>query len=131
MPAAGSVGREAMYKNRFSRKTDSLLANRSSGNPICYTENQFSGKTYFYTLASGSPSRTTWPPSRGRSGRKGRWRGGRGSFTRRERGCRCCGILYTVRHLLISKVVMDKIVDVVLSIGCGCGGCNTGNGVMG
>ena len=40
--------RDELYKIRSSRKTDSLLANRSS-------EHQFSGKTYFYTLASSLP----------------------------------------------------------------------------
>ena len=46
--------RDELYKIRSSRKTDSLLANRSSGSPILLkivSENRFSGKTYFYTIA--------------------------------------------------------------------------------
>ena len=44
-----------MYKNRSSRKTDSHSEKRSSGSPILLkivSENQFSGKTNFYTIAS-------------------------------------------------------------------------------
>ena len=44
-----------LYKNRSSRKTDSQKEKRSSGSPILLqivSDNQFSGKTYFYTIAS-------------------------------------------------------------------------------
>ena len=47
--------RRQMYKIRSSRKTDSQYEKRSSGSPILLkilSENQFSGKTYFYTIAS-------------------------------------------------------------------------------
>ena len=49
--------REELDKNRSSRKMDSLLENRSSGSPILLkevSENQFSGKTYFYAIAPRS-----------------------------------------------------------------------------
>ena len=47
--------RDELYRNRSSRKTYSQLEKRSSGSPILLkiiSENQFSGKTYFYTIAS-------------------------------------------------------------------------------
>ena len=45
--------RDELYKNRSSRKTDSQKEKRSSGSPILLkivSENQFSGKTYLYTI---------------------------------------------------------------------------------
>ena len=47
--------RDKLYKNRSSRKTDFQKEKRSSGSPILLnivSENQFSGKTLFYTIAS-------------------------------------------------------------------------------
>ena len=49
--------RDELFKNRSSRKTDSQKRKRSSGSPIpliIVSENWFSGKTYFYTIASRS-----------------------------------------------------------------------------
>ena len=46
--------RDELYKNISAQKTDSLLANRYLGSPILLkivSENRFSGKTYFYTIA--------------------------------------------------------------------------------
>ena len=48
-------GMNCIYKNRSSRKTDSQGEKRSSQIPILLkivNENRFSGKTYFYTIAS-------------------------------------------------------------------------------
>ena len=54
-PLAPEVSaRDELYKNRSSRKTDSQQEKRSSQSPILLiivSENQFSGKTYFYTIA--------------------------------------------------------------------------------
>ena len=47
--------RDDLYKNRSSRKTDSQEDKSSSGNAILFkivSENPFSGKNYFYTIAS-------------------------------------------------------------------------------
>ena len=47
--------RDELYKNRSSGKTDSHRGKRSLGNYIILkivSKNQFSGKTYFYTIAS-------------------------------------------------------------------------------
>ena len=52
--------RDELYKNRSAQKTDSLLANRYLGSPILLkkvSENRFSGKTYFYTIAPGCKNR--------------------------------------------------------------------------
>ena len=46
-----------MYKNRSSGKTDFQEEKRSSGSPILLkivSENRFSGKTYFYTIATSN-----------------------------------------------------------------------------
>ena len=66
-PTAGAGGgsqildltRDKLYKNRSSGKTDSHYEKGSSGSPILLkivSENQFSGKIYFYTIASRSDS---------------------------------------------------------------------------
>ena len=51
--------RDELYKNRSSRKTESQYRKeRSLGSRILLkivSENRFSGKTYFYTIASCSP----------------------------------------------------------------------------
>ena len=52
-----NVIRDELYKNRSSRKTDSQQEKMSSGSPILLiivSENWFSGKTYFYTIASSA-----------------------------------------------------------------------------
>ena len=49
------LGRDELYKTRSSRKIDSQLEKRTLGSPILLkivSENRFSGKTYFYTIAS-------------------------------------------------------------------------------
>ena len=51
--------RDQMNKNGSSGKTDSQEEKRSSGSPILLkivSENRFSGKTYFYTIASSALS---------------------------------------------------------------------------
>ena len=68
-------------KNRFSLKTDSRWEKKSSWNNILFkivSENRFSGKTYFYTIASSSPSEGRG----GSSGGRGIWRGARTSSGR-------------------------------------------------
>ena len=63
--------RDELYKNRSAQKTDSLLANRYLGSPILLkivSENRFSGKTYFYTIAP-RPRSTTSSSSSGSSSR--------------------------------------------------------------
>ena len=61
------ASRDELYKNRSSGKTDSQQEKRSSGSPILFqlvSENGFSGKTYFYTIASSSRS-SGWTRWRG------------------------------------------------------------------
>ena len=56
VPDPSKETRDHLYKDRSSRKTDSPLANRSSGSLILLkivSENQFSGKTYFIQLPPG------------------------------------------------------------------------------
>ena len=50
--------RDDLYKNRSTGKTDLREKERSLGIPILLKtvpENRFSGKTYFYTIASRNP----------------------------------------------------------------------------
>ena len=52
---AGSTSRDELYENRSSRKTNSQQEKGSYGSPILLiivSENRFSGKTYFYAIAS-------------------------------------------------------------------------------
>ena len=53
-----TISRDELYKDRSSRKTDSQKEKRSSGNHILLnilvSENWFSGKTFFYTIASSA-----------------------------------------------------------------------------
>ena len=59
--------RDELYKNGSYRKTDSQKEKRSSGSPILLrivSENQFSGKTYFYTISSRARSRRRAATSR-------------------------------------------------------------------
>ena len=56
--------RDEFYKNRSSGKTDSQKEKRSLGSYIIMkivSENPFSGKTYFYTIASRIINGGPWP----------------------------------------------------------------------